>query len=108
MNFEVRFTMRSHFQVKKLNTHGEFELKLAANRNQPENKAELVNGPDPAKIKNGNIFFQKIKPKPLLVQHVKGQPDSSTYVREKGCVKIYSNRDTPCRSKVVLSAKSRL
>ena len=37
----------------------------------PENQAELVPGPDPDKIK-------KIEPEPLLVQHVKGQPDSPT------------------------------
>ena len=29
-----------------------------------------------------SIFFQKMKPKPLLVQHVKGQLDS--YVQKKG------------------------
>ena len=32
----------------------------------------------------------------MLVQHVKGQPDSSTSVREKGCIKIDTIRDTPC------------
>ena len=28
--------------------------------------------------------------------HVKGQPSTSTYVREKGGVKKDSNRETPC------------
>ena len=32
-----------------------------------------------------NFFFQKIKPFSLLVQHIKGQPDSPTYVQKKGC-----------------------
>ena len=31
--------------------------------------------------------------------HVKGQPAAPTYVREKGCLKSYSNRETPCSSK---------
>ena len=42
------------------------------------------------------IFFQKIKSTSLLVQHIKGHPDSSTYVRKKGCVTFDTNRDTPC------------
>ena len=29
--------------------------------------------------------------------HVKGQPAASTYVREKGCVILHTNRETPCR-----------
>ena len=82
-----------------MNTHGEFELKLAANRNQPENQAELVPGPDPAEIKNFKFFFQKIEPKPLLIQHVKGQPAASTYVQEKGGVTCDTNRGTPCISR---------
>ena len=41
-------------------------------------------------------FFQKIKPFPLLVQHVKGQPDSPTYVQKKGCPTFDTNRGTPC------------
>ena len=28
--------------------------------------------------------------------HVKGQPAAPTYVREKGCLKSHSNRETPC------------
>ena len=28
--------------------------------------------------------------------HVKGQPAASMFVREKGCVKCYTFRDTPC------------
>ena len=79
-----------------MNTHREHELELAANWAKPENQAELVPGPDPDKIKNFKIFFQKIKPKPLLVQHVKGQPAASTYIREKGGVTCYTNRGTPC------------
>ena len=46
--------------------------------------------------KNFRIFFQKIKSTTFLVQHVNGQPDSSTYVREKGCIKKHTIRDTPC------------
>ena len=76
---------------------GQHELVLAANRAEPENQAELVPGPDPAKIKNVKKFFQQIKPKPLLVQHVKGQPAASTYVQEKGGVTCDTNRGTPCR-----------
>ena len=85
------------FQAKKLNTREELELELAAYWAEPENQAELVRGPDPDKMKNFKFFFQKIKPAPLLDQHVKAQPDASTYVREKGCLKKYSNRETPCR-----------
>ena len=32
----------------------------------------------------------------MPIQHVKGQPAVSIYVREKGCLKKYSNRETPC------------
>ena len=32
----------------------------------------------------------------MPVQHVKGQPAASTYVREKGCVTCDTNRDTSC------------
>ena len=39
--------MWSGFQAKKLNTRGELDLKLAANRAGPENQAGLVPGPDP-------------------------------------------------------------
>ena len=28
--------------------------------------------------------------------HMKGQPAAPTYVREKGCLKSHSNRETPC------------
>ena len=42
------------------------------------------------------IFFQKIKSTSLLVQHIKGHPDSSTYVREKGCLTFDTIRETPC------------
>ena len=34
--------------------------------------------------------------------HVKGQPTASTYVREKGCLKNNSNRDTLCISAIVI------
>ena len=88
--------MWSGFQVNKLNTHREFDLKLAANCIQPENQTELVPGPDPAKIKNVKKFFQQIKPKPLLVQHVKVQPAASIFVWEKGGVTCETNRGTPC------------
>ena len=43
-----------------------------------------------------NFFFQKIKCTTMPVHHVKGQPAASTYVREKGCLNKYSNRETPC------------
>ena len=65
------------FQAEKLNTREEHEFELAANWAEPENQAELVSGLDPGKIK-------KIKSATLLVQYVKGHPDSSTYVRGKG------------------------
>ena len=66
-----------------------------ANQAEPENQAWPVPGPDHDQKKNFNFFF-KIKPKPLLVQHVKGQPDSSTYVREKGRIKSHTIHETPC------------
>ena len=31
--------------------------------------------------------------------HVKGQPAASTYVREKGCLKCDTIRETPCMTK---------
>ena len=83
-------------QVKQLNTREELELELAAYQAEAEKQAELVPGPNHDQSKNFN-FFKKTKPTPLLVQHEKGQPDSSTNVREKGCVKKNTNRDTPCR-----------
>ena len=86
------------FQPKKLNTRRELELYLAANWAEPENQVELVPGPDADQNTNFKIFFQKIKPTTLLVQHVKGQPDSSTYVQKKGCLKCHTNRETPCSS----------
>ena len=90
--------MQSGFQAKKMNTCGKLELEFAANRGKPENQAELVPGRDPDKQKNFKIFIQKIKSGTLLVQHVKGQPDSSTYVQEKGGVTFDTNRGTPCIS----------
>ena len=87
--------MWSGFQAKKLNTHEEFELQLAANRAEPENQAWLYLALTLSK-KKYKIFFQKIKSATMPIHHVKGQPAASTYVREKGCVKKYSNRDTPC------------
>ena len=81
-----------------MNTRGQLKLDHAQNQAEPENQAELVPGPDPDKIKNFKIFFQKIKPTTLLVQHVKGQPDSSTYVREKGRLTCDTNRETPCKN----------
>ena len=86
--------MWSDFQVKKLNTRG--ELELAANQVEPENHAGLVPGRDPDKIKKIQFFFQKIKSATMPVHHVKGEPSASTYVWEKGCVTIYTIRDTPC------------
>ena len=88
--------MCSGCQAKKLNTCRKHELEFAVNRAESENQAELVSGPDPDKKENFKIFFQKIKSATLLVQHVKGQPDSPTYVREKGCLTFYTNRETPC------------
>ena len=73
--------MWSGFQAKKLNTRGELDLKLAANRAGPENQAGLVPGPDPDQKENFKFFFQKIKSTTIPVQHVKGQPAASTYVR---------------------------
>ena len=49
-----------------------------------KNQAELVPGPEPDKIKNFKIFFQKIKPTTMPVHHVKGQPGAPTYVQKKG------------------------
>ena len=52
--------MWSGFQAKKLNTHIEHELELAANQAKPKNQAELVPGPDPDPKMNFKFFFQKI------------------------------------------------
>ena len=79
-----------------MNTCGKLELEFAANRGKAENQAELVPGRDPDKQKNFKIFIQKIKSGTMPVQHEKGQPAASTHVREKGCIKKDSNRETPC------------
>ena len=79
-----------------LNTREEREL--AVYKTKPENQAELVPGPDPDQKK---IFFQKIEPTILLVQHVKGQPGAPTYVWEKGYIKCDTNRVTPCIIKIL-------
>ena len=81
--------MQSGFHCKKLITC--IELEHAQNQAEPENQAGLVPGPDPHQMKNFKFFFQKIKSTTMPVHHVKGQPAASTYVREKGCVKKYSN-----------------
>ena len=54
---------------------------------------ELIPGPDLDKIRN--VKIKKIKCTTLLVQYVKGQPDSSTCDREKGCPKKHTNCGTP-------------
>ena len=69
---------------------------MAAKQAEPENQAELIPGRDPDKIKKFNFFFQIIKSTTLLVQHVKGQPDSSRFVLEEGGVNFDTNRGTPC------------
>ena len=79
-----------------MNTCGELELELAANQAEPENQAGLVPGPDLDQIKIFNFSFQKIKSGTMPDHHVKGQPSTSTNVREKGGVKKDSNRETPC------------
>ena len=79
-----------------MNIRGELQLELDANRAEPENQAGLVPGPDPDQIKNFEIFFQKIKSATMPVHHVKGQPGTSTYVREKGRITFHTNRVTPC------------
>ena len=81
-----------------MNTRGELEFELVANQAEPENHAGPVPGPDPHQIKNLTFFFQQIKSATMPVQHVKGQPAASTYVREKGGVKIVMDLWTPCRT----------
>ena len=88
--------MWSGFQAKKLNICGELELDHAQNQAEPENQAGLVPGPDTDQKENWNFFFQKIKSTTIPVQHVKGQPAASTYVREKWGVKIVMDLRTPC------------
>ena len=88
--------MWSGFQAKKLNTRGQLKLDHAQNQAEPGNQAGLVPGPDPDPEENFKFFFQKFKPTTMPVQHVKGQPAASTYVREKGCLKCHTNRGTPC------------
>ena len=39
----------------------------------------------------------------MPVHHQKGQPDPSSYVREKGCFTLSTNRETPCRTRVSLN-----
>ena len=65
--FEVRFTMLSGFQAKKLNIHREYEFEIAAKWAEPKKRAELVPGPHPNQIRNFKIFPQKIKSTTLLV-----------------------------------------
>ena len=86
------------FRPKNFNTRGQHELELAANW------AELVPGPDRDKIKNFKFFFQNIKSATIPDHHVKGQPAAPTYVREKGCLKSHSNRETPCIYKYIYTA----
>ena len=69
---------------------------MAAKQAEAENQAKLVPGRDPDKIKNFKFFFQIIKSTSLLVQHIKGQPDSSICVQEKGCLTFDTIRETPC------------
>ena len=83
--------MWSGFQVYKLNTRREFELQLIENWNQPENQADLIPGPDHDKKIEFQILFQKS----IACSAGKGQPAASTYVREKGVVTCYTNRETP-------------
>ena len=47
----------------------------------------------------------EIKSASMPVQHVKGQPAASTYVREKGCLTFDTNRETPCSSTVQIQAE---
>ena len=74
------------------------ELEVAANQSVPENQAEPVPGPDHGQKKDIQFFSQKIKPTTLLVQHLKGQSDSSTSVQENGCLIFHTHRETPCRT----------
>ena len=80
--------MWSGFLGKKLNNRRELELEPAVNQAEPENQAGLVPGPDTDQKENFKFFFQKIKSTTIPVQHVKGQPAASTYVREKGVSKL--------------------
>ena len=57
--------MWSGFQAKKLNTRGELELELAANRAEPENQAELVPGLDPDQKYKFKNFFSKNQTYPI-------------------------------------------
>ena len=54
-------------------------------RAEPGNQARLVPGPEPDRMKIFEIYFEKIKSTLMPVHHEKGQPDPSSYVREKGC-----------------------
>ena len=42
------------------------------------------------------FFFQKTKPKTMLIQHVKGYPDPSMYIKNKGGITLDTDRETPC------------
>ena len=42
------------------------------------------------------FFFQKTKSASMPDHHIKGEPAASMYVREKGCLTFYTNRETPC------------
>ena len=77
-----------------MNTRREHDL--AVNQVEPENQAEPYLGRTMTKKKISKFFFQKIKPKTFVFQHVKGYRDSCMYSKNKGGVKIYTNRDTPC------------
>ena len=81
-----------------MNTSG--ELDHAQNQAEPENQAGLVLGPGPNQKKKFQFFFKKSNPPQCPERarngNVKGQPDGSTNVREKGGVTYHTNRETPC------------
>ena len=48
------------------------------------------------------FFFQKTKPKTMLIQHVKGYPDTSMYIKNKGGITLDTDRETPCSIVVII------
>ena len=87
--------MWSDFPREKLITRGEHEL--AVYQAEPENQAGPVPGPD---LDPKNIFFQKIKPEPLLSARERAAWFINIW--EKGCIKCHTIYETPCSLRLSL------
>ena len=82
--------MLGGFKATKLNTCRGLEVELVANRDESENQAGLVPGPDPVQKQN---FFPKNQIRHYV--HLPRKRTVSTYVREKGYLTCDTHRETP-------------